>query len=230
LEYNIYCDESCHLEFDKSNCMVLGAVECPKSKVHAIAAHLRTIKEKHHLSSKYELKWTKVSPAKIAYYKEIINYFSANPDLSFRALIADKTHLNHQNFLQTHDDWYYKMYYLLLRALVLPEDTYRIYLDIKDTNGGQKVLKLKEVLNHSLYKFYDETVLDVKQIRSHESELLQLSDFLIGAICYANRHLTTSACKLELCQDLETETLTSLSSSTPLSNTKFNVFIWNSRC
>ena len=27
----------------------------------------------------------------------------------------------------------------------------------------------------------------VQQIRAHESELLQLADFLIGAICYHNR-------------------------------------------
>ena len=28
MEYNIYCDESCHLQNDNSNVMVLGAVWC----------------------------------------------------------------------------------------------------------------------------------------------------------------------------------------------------------
>ena len=30
VEYNVYCDESCHLEHDNSNVMVIGAVYCPK--------------------------------------------------------------------------------------------------------------------------------------------------------------------------------------------------------
>lgn len=31
-EYNLYCDESCHLENDDSNVMVLGALILPKDK------------------------------------------------------------------------------------------------------------------------------------------------------------------------------------------------------
>ena len=35
--YNIYCDENCHLEYDKSDIMVLGAIMCPKELVHQIS-------------------------------------------------------------------------------------------------------------------------------------------------------------------------------------------------
>lgn len=31
--YNVYCDETCHLEHDGINAMVLGAVWCPQSKL-----------------------------------------------------------------------------------------------------------------------------------------------------------------------------------------------------
>ena len=31
-EYNLYCDESCHLEHDDSDVMVLGALIIPKDK------------------------------------------------------------------------------------------------------------------------------------------------------------------------------------------------------
>ena len=34
--YNVYCDETCHLEHDNSNVMVLGAVWCPQSKLKEI--------------------------------------------------------------------------------------------------------------------------------------------------------------------------------------------------
>ena len=34
--YNVYCDESCHLEHDRQSIMVLGAVWCPLEKTRAI--------------------------------------------------------------------------------------------------------------------------------------------------------------------------------------------------
>lgn len=227
--YNIYCDESCHLELDGINVMVLGALSCPKKKAPEIADQLRELKVKHSFSKTYELKWTKVGCEKSAYYKDIIDYFMSNDNLSFRCVVADKTHLRHEDFNQTHDDWYYKMYYLLLRYLVTPSDTYKIYVDIKDTHGGAKCEKLKDILNHSLYKFYDETILGIQQIRSHESELLQVTDFLIGAVTYKNRGLSTSTTKMGICEYLESVSKTALTKVTPLNSSKFNIFIWNQR-
>lgn len=226
---NIYCDESCHLEHDNSKCMVLGAISCPKDKVQTVSKELRELKEKHNLKKTYELKWTKVGDGKLDYFKEVIDYFCKNDFLSFRALVADKIHLRHEEFNQTHDEWYYKMYYLLLRYLVTPFDTYNIYLDIKDSYGGSKISKLQEILNHSQYMFYNETVKNIQQIRSHESELLQLSDFIMGAVGYANRNLSGSKSKSELCRYLETSLRTSLISTTSLDNMKFNIFLWNPR-
>lgn len=226
---NIYCDESCHLELDNSPCMVLGAISCPKQKVAIIAKDLRELKRRHGLSDRYELKWTKVGTKKIDYYKAVIMYFVNSDDIRFRAIVADKTDLRHSEFSQTHDDWYYKMYYLLLRQMVSPSEEYKIYLDIKDTQGGDKVLKLQDVLNYTLYKFYDETVRGIQQIRSNESELLQMADLFIGAVAYMNRKMFRSQSKTDICRYLESSMATSLISTTPLSQTKFNIFVWESR-
>jgi len=49
-EYNIYCDESCHLPFDKQPKMVLGAVWCENAKAHELFLKIRDLKKKHHLS------------------------------------------------------------------------------------------------------------------------------------------------------------------------------------
>ena len=62
--YNIYCDESCHLEKDRQRAMVLGAVWCPLDKAQEIAVRLREIKAHHGMKPGFETKWTKVSPAK----------------------------------------------------------------------------------------------------------------------------------------------------------------------
>lgn len=70
-DYNIYCDESCHLEKDHQKVMVLGAIWCPVLKTKEILDELRDVKIKHGLSNNFELKWTKISPAKIDYYLEV---------------------------------------------------------------------------------------------------------------------------------------------------------------
>ncbi|NTV59869.1 MAG: DUF3800 domain-containing protein, partial [Chlorobiaceae bacterium] len=44
--FNIYCDESCHLEHDRQKAMVLGAIWCPLDKTREIAVRLREIKQK----------------------------------------------------------------------------------------------------------------------------------------------------------------------------------------
>ena len=69
--YNIYCDESCHLEHDNQGIMVLGALWCPLEKAKEIALNIRKIKAQHGLKPSFEIKWTKVSPSKISFYLDI---------------------------------------------------------------------------------------------------------------------------------------------------------------
>jgi hypothetical protein len=45
--YNIYCDESCHLEHDRQQVMVLGAVWCPAENAHDVSVRIREIKASH---------------------------------------------------------------------------------------------------------------------------------------------------------------------------------------
>ena len=53
--YNVYCDETCHLEHDRSNAMVLGAVWCPQSKLREINERIRQIKRRNNVSETMEL-------------------------------------------------------------------------------------------------------------------------------------------------------------------------------
>jgi len=88
--FNVYCDESCHLENDGQTAMVLGAVWCPLDKTREIAVRLREIKRKHGLPASFEVKWTKVSSSKQAFYLDLMDYFFDDNDLHFRALICRK--------------------------------------------------------------------------------------------------------------------------------------------
>lgn len=75
MKYNIYCDESCHLEYDHQKIMVLGAIRCEKSYKKQAVNDIRNIKEKYNMNKFCEVKWTKVSPDKYEMYHELVNYF-----------------------------------------------------------------------------------------------------------------------------------------------------------
>ncbi len=228
MKYNIYCDESCHLEYDHQKIMVLGAIRCEKSYKKQAVNDIRNIKEKYNMNKFCEVKWTKVSPDKYEMYHELVNYFFSNPNLSFRAVIVDKSQLKHDLFNQSHDNFYYKVYYQLLCRIIVPNNENYIYLDIKDTKGARKVRKLGEILANGLYDFNMECIKNVQIINSKESELLQLADIFIGAISYLNRNENEkenySKAKMNLIETIINSSGYNLRKSTFLSEEKFNLF------
>ena len=203
-DYNIYCDESCHLENDGHRVMVLGALWCPLEESRKVGVRLREIKRRHGLPAYFEMKWTKISPAKVEFYMDVADYFFDDDDLHFRGLLVpDKTVLHHAAYDQDHDDWYYKMCFQLLEPIIDPRHAHFIYLDIKDTRSERKRAKLEEILRNRRHHRSSQIVRRVQQIRSHESELMQLTDLLIGAIGYRNRLTIKSSAKKALVERIE---------------------------
>lgn len=229
--FSVYCDESCHLENDGQSAMVLGAVWCPLQHIHRICRQLRDIQQQHGLARDFEVKWTKVSAAKVAFYSEWIDKFFDDPNLHFRALIVpDKNKLNHAAFPeQDHNLWYYKMYFDMLKVILNPRAKYRIYLDIKDTRGTEKVRKLHDVLCCNQYDFSREIIERVQQVRSHEVELLQLADLLIGAVSYVNRGRSGNSGKEQLIELVQQRSGYNLMQTTLLREDKVNLFRWKAQ-
>lgn len=225
--YNLYCDESCHLENDRQPVMVLGAVWCLQDKTREIAVRLREIKAAHALPPDFEVKWNKVSPAKQAFYLDILDYFFDDDDLHFRAWVAHKDCLRHADFGQSHDDWYYKMMFGLVEPLLTPDAHFRIYLDKKDTRSARKVAKLHDVLCNNLYDFNREILERVQVVEADDVEQLQLADLLIGAVSYVSRGLAANTGKNALIERIRQRTGYSLTRKTLLREPKFNLFIWH---
>lgn len=224
-EYNIYCDESCHLRNDHNKVFVLGAVWVRKGRTQDIFRELRELKQKHNLSVNFEAKWTKVSKSKIDYYKELVLYFFKNPDLHFRGLVVpDKELLDHDAFGQDHNTWYYKMFYTLLSVILKQGVEYNLYLDIKDTKSNTKVQELRRIL--SITSVEDTTVVKAQQIRSHEVETMQITDILVGALAYYQRGLDENEGKNTLVDLIEESIGKSILTSSNKEEEKFNVLIW----
>lgn len=234
MDYNIYCDESCHLEHDGINVMVIGAVWCPHYNIKSINNRIRQIKDRNGISETAEMKWTKISPAKVQLYEDLVNYFFDEAALHFRGfIIPDKTALDHERFSQTHDTWYYKMYFEMLKAILTPSDNYEIYIDIKDTNSNRKAQKLREVCSNSMYDFSSHTIKRMQPIRSEEVQIMQIVDILIGSLAYNNRifpdgHQKSEA-KLNIIKLIKHRSGYSLDRSTLLREEKFNLFFWDAR-
>ncbi len=227
--YNIYCDESCHLEHDGHEAMLFGALTCPTEQARDFNAAIRDEQGAH--GALGEIKWNKVSPSHLPMYLELVDLFFATPELRFRALVVDdKSRLDHDYFNKgSHDSFYYKMYYYLLRPLVAPGESYRVFVDIKDTRSQQKIVELRDVLNNTVRDFEGATVQLIQHIRSHEVALLQLADLMLGAVAYRSRGLSTSAAKVAVLDRVCEHAAMDLRRSTPPWEENFNVFHFTPR-
>jgi len=47
MKHKIFCDESNHLEHDKTNILVLGAMHCDTDEVIKVNKHIKYIRHKH---------------------------------------------------------------------------------------------------------------------------------------------------------------------------------------
>lgn len=232
VEYNLYCDESCHLEKDQKKAMSLVSIIVPKQYARKINKEIVAIKKEHGISSSVEVKWTKASPCNVELYLDLIDYFFRVDNLNLRALVVpDKTKLNHAKYNQSHDDWYYKMYYTMLKHIFNSSDVFYVYIDVKDTNSGIRANKLEDVCANSKFDFNHNIVRRVQPIRSDEVQIMQLVDIFAGALTYRNNNelitASMSTAKVRLVERIIKLSGSMLDKSTPYGDKKFNLFIWD---
>lgn len=222
---NVYCDESGHLEHDESKSMVFGAVWCPKSLVSEITSEIRDLKKANNINPYQELKWTKISPSNVELYLDIIDYFFLKDDFNFRGwIIPNKSEINCKENGHTWDDFYYKSYYDHLKYILDLDYNYNIYLDVKDTYGGEKVKILKDFLHK--YTYGREIINEVQLVRSHESELLTVADIITGALNYYFRNLRGSKAKRAVITKIREHRGSSFNYNSAKAYQKFSIFQW----
>ncbi|MBN9382761.1 MAG: DUF3800 domain-containing protein [Chitinophagaceae bacterium] len=223
MNYDVFVDESCHLEHDHASVMCIGYTKVPRPEYQDLRKQFIAVKDKYNVHS--ELKWQKFSKAKLDLYKSLVDFFMASP-IEFRAvLVKYKGELRHDDFnMGSHDNFYYKMIFFLLKPNSNEAD-YRIFLDIKDTRGREKLRKIQEVF-HNFYHG-GSPFIRFQHLRSHDNEFFQLTDFFIGAITYKcrllNKEVPENQAKQEFIAYLEKKVGSSLELTTPLWKTKFNV-------
>ena len=221
--YNIYCDESTHLENDGQPYMIYGYVSIPYNEMGLAKKQIREIKQKHGYEG--ELKWTNISDKTFALYNEIMDYFFMT-NMKFRAVIVDKSEIDNTRAEYSYNDFYFRMYYQLLHHQMDMDSTYNVYFDIKDTCSQRKLHKLAEILK------YNSAIRDFNFVKSHQVHFIQLADIFMGAINY---HLRIQRGTIEgkvrakrlIVEKIKRQTNLSLLCTTPLKNKKFNLFFIN---
>jgi hypothetical protein len=227
--YNLYIDESCHLENDKKSVMCIGYTKVLTENYLAIKEEIKQLKLAHKTPT--EIKWNTVSYSRMPFYKALIDYFFEK-DIDFRCvLIKYKDKLEYQKFNNSsHDTFYYKMVFFLLKSATNPPaNEYKVYLDIKDTRGKEKLHTINQVLHNEYSKTnIPSPFIYFQHIHSHENVLLQLTDLFIGAITFKSQghHLKENAnkAKVEIVNYLETKSGYFLDEGTEPWETKFNIF------
>jgi hypothetical protein len=221
--FNIYIDESCHLEHDKSEVMCIGYTKINKKEYASIKQEIKAIKLKH--KSPTEIKWNKLSMSRWELYRELIDYFF-DSNIEFRSvLIKNKKNLGHERYNREHQNsFYYQTLLLLLNNRVSNgNDDYNVYLDVKDTRGNSRLALLEKEIakkheGNSPFKHF-------QHLHSDENELLQLTDLFIGAICFKARQefskVNASPVKLKLVEYLEQKSGYLLDDGTEPWETKF---------
>jgi hypothetical protein len=215
--FNIYCDESCHIEHDHKRYMLLGCVSVAYNQLKRHTERINAIKSKYNFYG--EIKWTGVSSSMHLFYKDLLDYFF-DTDIRFRAVVVDKTQIKNDKFSQDFDTFYYKMYYQLLIHRKNTEYSYNVYLDIKDTLSSNKVNKLKEILNTKYGVFRN-----VQNIHSKESIMMQLADLLMGAISYElNNDEKKVLAKQQIIEKIKQQSKQNLNASSNYTEKKLNLF------
>lgn len=221
---NVYCDESCHLENEKCKTMVVACIRCPQSKVKKISNDIIALKKKHKIWKYAEIKWTKVSKSKLDFYVELLEYFFNCPFLRFRAIVVpNKSKLNHPAYMQDHNTFYYKMIYLLVDYFLRYDCCYNIYADKKENSYGAK--KQMQITKDFL-QIHCSKQIKMQNITSHNSELMQLNDFLQGAVCFYNRDLHKTTSNIAKKQVVERIIDRGINLDKNNNHPKFNLLIW----
>ena len=218
--FNIYCDESTHLEHDGHPYMLYSYISIASNQIKICREQIKTIKAKYGYNS--ELKWTNIHDKTYEMYKELVEYFFMT-DMKFRAVIVDKSQIDETRPEYTFNDFYYRMYFQLLHHDINLENNYNVYFDIKDTCSQKKLRKLKDILK------WNASIKNFQFIRSHESVFMQLADVLMGAINYNLRIERKEIegkvlAKRKIVEHVNNHTNISLKQTSPLSAKKFNLF------
>jgi hypothetical protein len=210
-DYLFIADEA---GISKDRFTVVGGICLHKSVVEGVYKTLQNYREAFNM--KAELKWQKISNQKLAEYQALVDYFLAlnsSNKIQFHSIIFDSHEWNHKKYNDGEADYgLSKLYYqLILRKFVCRcAGSGSLYVCLDHRNSKTSLIDLQRMINAAALRDHGHHQ-PLKQLVSkvsHDDDLLQLNDVILGAVCAVRngKHLladtrtskkTIAACVLE---------------------------------
>lgn len=175
-----------------------------------------------------ELKWGKVSRAKLQEYSDFVDLFFAEP-VGFHCIVLDCSILDWRWYHRGDEELgFYKFYFQLLSRKLKRGCSYYIRLDERNTRGADRLSTLEDVTNKWWNRerpaMAPNPVKSIEPRDSKKDDLVQLADVILGATAAAWNGVVTSAAKLELIAHIEERNWRrNLNRPTSASEGKFNI-------
>lgn len=222
MDFEVYCDESRQDLIAKKQTgqyLMIGSLWLPANIRDDVKASIIQLRNKHSVWG--EIKWSKVSPLKKYFYLELIDLFiSYQEKLRFRCIAIESSTVNLGWHNHDKELGFYKFYYQLLHHWILDLNTYAIFCDTKTNRDPSRLKVLSECLSNANLTA---KVKFIQALPSHEVVLIQLTDFLLGAVGARMNGTSKSEAKLEIIAYLEQELQHKLN-PTFQREEKFNIF------
>lgn len=185
--HHAYCDESRQTQ---NRFMVFGGLVVPAEKVEPIEAAFSEWRLRRGMSA--ELKWTKVSRAKLDEYRSFVELgFSLieRDELHFKSVVFDTDEIDYRSHHDNDKDLGFNklFYHFLLHkfATYARTDEDRLLVFMDERKSSHSLTTLRDVLNSGIRKRYGrrQNVVSAVEARdSKSSDLFQLADVLMGAV------------------------------------------------
>jgi hypothetical protein len=183
VRFEVYCDESRPDLFasrkSSDRFLTIGSLWLRVDDRERLKEQLHELRNRHSIGG--EFKWSKISPSRAAFYRELIGWFFDQGDrLRFRCIAVDRSQVNLELYHEDDQELgFYKFYYQLLHHWVLDFNDYQVFVDFKANRRSDRLQTLRNCLANSNLSA---RVQRVQAVRSEESVLIQAVDVLTGAV------------------------------------------------
>jgi len=177
-----FLDETGFLNNGKDKYFALGIVKCQKpEKLYNL---LRSVRDRNNYHE--ELKWAQInSPVRFRVAMDFFKCFLENADTEFNCIILNKNELDFQTEYNNDLSKVYRSFTISLLKLIAGKAPDELLVILADNYFTPKDFELEETIKKFTNSHYQKFVVaGVCQIDSKSSDLLQLTDLILGAIVY----------------------------------------------
>lgn len=232
--FHIYCDESC--TEPSHQYMVFGGIMIPREKAEELSISVKKWRTRANMTA--ELKWKKVTSNKYQHYREYVDGVLnrvKKQEMAFRSVVLRHSDMDCRRFhggnqeLQFYKFMFQFLYNSFVRFLY-EGDKVVIFVDERTTDYSLD--DLKRVLNRRACRhkgWTDGPFRSVQPVVSHDSELMQMNDVLMGAVAHQNNRGEDvpgrRQSKVDLAQHIaKAAGLSNLRVQTPVSMSHFGIW------